>query len=341
MKINPILIGIPVILFALSQKKSVSKVKDSKPVNKDPIKDPVDEIPSGFANGFKLTLCDKLEINDQLKFSLYVETMLKSIIVQDKYKDPSKVSPIDFAKEFINLFSKDCYALFDSNTIETKEQFALIYALFSKGIQYYITESFLNSNLWKKYFLNIVAFDFYVRAATDYFDTWFENVKGENFSAEDYDKLAKIFELKDLPELVDQGFEYNCASVKLKDSEKAMQYFSDVAEFMQAIQKFKDPATIEFMDYVISAFNFMAPNCFALYKNAAMNNQEYVIVYKMFDFLTDAYIANNFKTQEEIAKYKAAILLPQWIFIRQQFANITEAEIEEFDISIEQKGMYP
>ena len=58
-------------------------------------------------------------------------------------------------------------------------------------------------------------------------------------------------------------------------------------------------------------------------------------------FLTDAYIANNFKTPEDMAKFKALVLLPQWIFIRQEFSNITEDEIDKFDISIEEKGMFP
>lgn len=342
MKFNPLLLGIPVVLYALLQKKTTStKSKDSKPKEIKPQEKPKQE---GFASGFKLTLCDKLEILDQSKFDLYNETLLKSLIISD----PTKISAIDFAKTYLKTFSKDCFAIYESDLIKTKEQFVLIYAILSKGIQYFVRSMLLENDpgisvKWKKYFVNLIAVENYIRQSQDEFDDWFENSKADGFSDEDYKILEKAFDLKDLPEtLVGQGFEYNCASIKLLNEETAIEYFSQVAEFFATIEKFKDPTTIQYPDYVVSTFAYIAPNCWPLFKQGAMNTQELVIAYKLFEFLSDAYIANHFKSQDEITKYNAVFFTPQWNKIRETFfGKLSDDDIDDFDVMIEEKKAYP
>lgn len=352
MKISPIILALPIFtLFAMS-KKSKSTSKASKPIVKEekPVEEkPVEEKPvESDKFGFTMDNCSNFKITNQDIFTKYNEELLASLVKLD-VNSPAKTNPFNFALMYLSYFPSNgngaCVDLFEGDAISTTEQFILIYSLLSKGMQYFINKVLLENDAWKKHgFINLLQVENYINKSQYKFEEWYDSVKADGFSAEEYEKYEKIFGLKDIPEtLVDSGIEYNCASIKLVNAEKAREYLSQVAEYITVVNsKFTNPMDVNFFDFAMSAFEFMSPQCFKLYKDGGMKDDEFVIMLKMMEILSNAYITNNFENPNDIAKYKVSVFLPQWISIRQNtFPFVSEADLEEFDLAIEEKGMYP
>lgn len=360
MKINPVVIGLPLVaLFLFSGKKTtVTKPKENKPVEKpkpEPNPTPNEKEPIQGGNGFTLKDCSNFKVTDEGLFAHYLDVVLSDLLKNNN--NPSKITPFEFGVLFMSEFGNftndksPCKVLFDNNEISTKEQFVLIYSLIQKGMWYFINKILLgndNQN-WMKYnFINLIQVEDYINKSQYKFDEWFENVTVGGYTAEQYNEYSKIFDLDEIPEtpitLVDPGFEYNCSSVKLFDMTKVSDYFSQIAKYLQvSIPKYKNPMDLDLWDYSISAFAFMAPNCYELYKNGGMKPQEYVIMLKMITSLITAYVTNNFKNSpDDMTKYKTLIINPQWNSIKENtFAFITEVDLQAFDTAIEQKKQYP
>lgn len=330
MSLNPLLlVGAGIGTYFLL-KKPVKP--DTKKANK-----PNDQKPAEMKTGFTLNNCDELVITNQDQFQEYNKKILDELINTEPYQNPLNTSAMKFAKAYLQKFSKTCADI----TIENASQFLFVYTLLLKGVEFFLSNKFVKADRWKKYFTNEVEFDYYISSQENDFNKWAESIElKETFEQDDLEKLKTIFEIEELPTL-DKGFQYDCSSIKITNNILMLSYFEKLAKIVANTEEdFSNPSLTnlkkfaEFMLYVIST------ECHSKYEKGELNDQERVIVLKLFDLFIQAYMNAMIGIKEEIELYKTNYANEQWIFILQDF-NIPEAALVEFDAIVKEKGMYP
>jgi hypothetical protein len=327
MSFNPLLIALPIGAYFLLKKPEKTVKKSTKPVDNKPVES---------KTGFTLNECNEIIITNEDQFQEYNKNLLDTLISDKSYSNALNTSAMKFAKAYLQKLLPTCA----NKEITTPNQFLIIYAVLSKGLNFFLVNRFLIADRWKKYFSNDVEFELYMNSQEADFVYWAESVETKDFDHDALELLEKSFDVQEIP-TIDRGFQYDCSSIKVTNNILMLSYFEKLAAIVAKTEKeFENPSLIELRPFAETMLSIVNPECFDKFKKGEMGDHDLVIVLKLFDLFIQAYMNALIGIKEEIELYKVNNANGQWALILQDF-NIPAAAIQEFDEFIKEKGMYP